>query len=214
MPGAGDNPYFTNPRPDMLGFVPPGLGRVLELGCGSGHFGAALKRKGVREIVGVELSAAAAQAARERLDRVIVADLERGTLDLPAEGFDALVCNDVLEHLTDPWGVLKTLSGYLRRDGWLIASIPNVRHHKVVRRLIWPGRWRYENDGILDRTHLRFFTRESARELVELAGFRIERLEGINPSGFPFWMRLIDAAVLGRLDDMRYLQFAIVARRI
>jgi 2-polyprenyl-3-methyl-5-hydroxy-6-metoxy-1,4-benzoquinol methylase len=214
MHDAADDPYFGNPRPDMTPFIPAGLERVLELGCGSGLFGEALKRGGVREVVGIEASPAPARAAAQRLDRVIVADVERDPLDLPAGGFDGLICNDVLEHLADPWAALKKLQPCIRAQGWLIVSIPNVRHHKVVRRLIWPGQWRYEDDGILDRTHLRFFTRESASELVESASFRIERVQGINPSSLPLWLRLINAAVFGALDDMRYLQFAIVARRL
>ena len=209
---SGADPYFANPRAEMLRFLPPGIGRVLELGCGSGAFGAALKREGVREVVGIEYVPAAAEAARARLDRVLAADVERDALDLPAGAFDCLVCNDVLEHLADPWSALKKLRPALRAGGWLVASIPNVRHHKVVRHLIWPGQWRYEDDGILDRTHLRFFTRESARELVESAGFAIERVEGINPTGLPLWLRAINGTLLGELDDMRYLQFAIVAR--
>jgi len=213
MPESGDHPYFNNPRPEMQAILPPGLQRVLELGCGSGSFGAALKRAGVREVVGIECAAAAAQAARGVLDRVVAADVERDTLDLPAEAFDALVCNDVLEHLVDPWRALKALRVHLRPGGWLLASIPNVRHHRVVRRLIWPGQWRYEDDGVLDRTHLRFFTRQSVRELVEGAGFRIERLDGINPSSLPLWLRGINALTGDRLDDMRYLQFAVLARR-
>lgn len=209
---SGNDPYFTNPRSEMMTFVPPGAQRVLELGCGGGEFGAALKRSGVREVVGIEYVAAAAELAQARLDRVLVADVERDALDLPAAAFDGLVCNDVLEHLVDPWAALKKLRAHLRPGAWVVVSLPNVRHHRVVRHLIWPGRWRYEDDGILDRTHLRFFTRESARQLVESAGFRIERDEGINPSSFPVWMRALNAMLGGALDDMRYLQFAIVGR--
>jgi 2-polyprenyl-3-methyl-5-hydroxy-6-metoxy-1,4-benzoquinol methylase len=208
----GSDPYFINPRAEMLGFMPRGVERVLELGCGGGAFGAALKRAGMREVVGIEYVRAAAEAARAHLDRVIVADVERDALELPAGAFDCLVCNDVLEHLADPWAALKKLRTHLGVGAWLVASIPNVRHHKVVRRLIWPGQWRYEDDGILDRTHLRFFTRESARELVESAGFAIERIEGINATGFPLWLRALNGVLAGALDDMRYLQFAIVAR--
>lgn len=208
----GTDPYYGNPRAEMLPFVPAGVQRVLELGCGSGAFGAALKRSGVREVVGIEQVPSAAEAARARLDRVLVADVERDELDLPAGAFDCLVCNDVLEHLVDPWAALKKLRGLLRPGGALVVSLPNVRFHKVVRHLIWPGQWRYEDDGVLDRTHLRFFTREGARELVESAGFAIERVEGINPTSFPLWMRAINGVTLGALDDMHYLQFAIVGR--
>lgn len=213
MHEAADDRYFGNPRPDMAQFVPPGLERVLELGCGSGLFGEALKRSGVREVVGIEASPGPARAAARRLDRVIVADVERDVLDLAAGGFDCLVCNDVLEHLVDPWAVLEKLRLFLRAEAWLLVSIPNVRHHRVVRHLIWPGQWRYEDDGVLDRTHLRFFTRDSACDLVESAGFRIERMQGINPSSLPLWLRIINATLQDALGDMRYLQFAIVARR-
>lgn len=205
--------FFANPRPDMVEFIPPGCERVLELGCGNGAFGAVLKASGAREVVGIELVAGPAAQARTRIDRVIVADVERDTLDLPDGYFDCLICNDVLEHLADPWAVLGRLRRHLRTDGWLVVSIPNVRHHKVVRCLIWPGEWRYEQDGVLDRTHLRFFTYQSARDLVESAGFRIERAQGINRSSLPLWLRLVNALASGAFDDVQYLQFAIVARR-
>jgi len=205
--------YFANSRPEMTPFVPAGVRRVLELGCGGGEFGAALKSQRALDVIGIETATAAAAAARQRLDRVLEIDIERELPDLAEGACDCLVCNDVLEHLADPWAALQRLRPYVRSGGWLVASIPNVRFHKVVRRLIWPGEWRYEHDGVLDRTHLRFFTRQSARELVESAGFRIERMEGINRSSLPVWLRLLDAVTRGRFDDTRYLQFVIVARR-
>lgn len=204
--------YFANARDDVLGFVPDGVARVLEIGCGSGEFGAVLKRRGGVSVVGVELVEAAAAIARERLDQVIAADVQHQDLDLPEQAFDCLVCNDVLEHLVDPWTVLARLRRHLAPGGWLVASIPNVRHQKVVRRLLWPGEWRYEDKGVLDRTHLRFFTRLSARALVESAGFGIVREEGMHPSKFPVWLRAINALAGGAFDDMRYLQFVFVAR--
>lgn len=206
--------FFANPRPDMVEFIPPECQRILELGCGNGAFGAVLKAAKPREVVGIELMAGPAAQARGRIDRVIVANIERDVLDLPDEYFDCLICNDVLEHLADPWTALRKLRRHVREDGWLVASIPNVRHHKVVRRLVWPGEWRYAEDGVLDRTHLRFFTYRTARELVESAGFRIERAQGINRSSLPLWLRLINSLAGGAFDDAQYIQFAIVARRV
>lgn len=193
--------------------MPAGVRRVLELGCGAGVFGAELKRRHGAEVVGVEVFPEAAAQARERLDRVLVADVERGTLDLPESSFDLLVCNDVLEHLVEPWQTLQRVARLVRPGGWVLASIPNVRFHKVLRRLIWPGVWRYEDSGVLDRTHLRFFTRESACELVRDAGFAIERVEGLSRSKFPVWLRLVNLLTGKRLSDMEFLQFAILARR-
>jgi 2-polyprenyl-3-methyl-5-hydroxy-6-metoxy-1,4-benzoquinol methylase len=211
---AKNHLYFANARDDMLAFIPAGVRRILEIGCGTGEFGAAIKRQSDVEIVGVELVESAAAMARQHLDQVITADIQCQTLDLPAQSFDCLVCNDVLEHLVDPWSVLARLRHFIRPEGWLVTSIPNVRHHKVVRRLLWPGEWRYEDKGVLDRTHLRFFTRASARALVEGAGFEIVRDEGIHRSGFPVWFRAINAIMGGTFDDMRYLQFVIVARPV
>ena len=206
--------YFANARDDMLAFIPTGVRRILEIGCGTGEFGAAIKRRGDVEIVGVELVESAAARARYHLDQVITADIQCQNIDMPAQSFDCLVCNDVLEHLVDPWSVLARLRHFVKPDGWLVASIPNVRHHKVVRRLLWPGEWRYEDKGVLDRTHLRFFTRASARALVEGAGFAIEREEGIHRSDFPLWLKAINAVMGETFDDMRYLQFVIVARSV
>ncbi len=204
--------YFGNPRADMLPFVPDGVNRILEIGCGAGEFGAALKKIRPVGITGVELVPAAAETARRHLDTVIVADIEREELALPPASFDCLICNDVLEHLADPWSALARLRRFLTPGGWLVASIPNVRHHKVVRRLVWPGEWRYADNGILDRTHLRFFTRATARELVESAGFQIVRETGLHKSRFPVWMRLMNLFARGAFDDMHYLQFVFVAR--
>lgn len=206
--------YFANARDDMLDFVPTGARRILEIGCGTGEFGAAIKRRGDVEIVGVELVEASAALARRHLDQVITADIQSQDIDLPAQSFDCLVCNDVLEHLVDPWSVLARLRHFVKPDGWLVTSIPNVRHHKVVRRLLWPGEWRYEDKGVLDRTHLRFFTRASARALVEGAGFAVVREQGIHRGDFPVWFSAVNALMGGTFDDMHYLQFAIVARPV
>jgi 2-polyprenyl-3-methyl-5-hydroxy-6-metoxy-1,4-benzoquinol methylase len=215
--GAGDyegkvSGYFEHGRPDMLAFVPEGVRRVLEVGCGAGDFGAAVRALRSAEVVGLELVAEAAQAARGKLDRVIVVDAERDQLDLPESYFDCLICNDVLEHFPNPWATLAKLVRHLRPDAWIVASIPNVRFHKVMRRLVWPGEWRYEDAGVLDRTHLRFFTRASAAELLRSAGFDIVREQGIGATKFPVWLRLIDLLSGGAFEDARYHQFAFVGR--
>lgn len=204
--------YFSNPRPDMLNFIPPGVQKVLEFGCGGGEFGAAIKERYGAEVVGIETHLDSANRAKQLLNRVLTADIEREQLDLPEGYFDCLVCNDVLEHLADPWAALGVLGRYVKKGGWLVVSIPNVRHHKVVRRLLWPGEWRYESNGVMDKTHLRFFTFKSACELVSGSGFHIESASGINRSSFPVWLRLVNWLCRGCFDDMRYLQFAIVAR--
>ena len=129
--------------------------------------------------------------------------------DLPAGGtYDCIVFNDVLEHVVDPWSMLDRAKERLAPGGRIVASIPNVRHYIVVRNLALRGRWDYADWGVLDRTHLRFFTRASIEELFESADMAIETLAPINP------ITVRRAAFLvGPFRDMRYTQFAVVAHR-
>src|SRR4051794_5873576 len=119
---------YENPRAELQRHVPDAARRVLDLGCASGAFGAALKQRGGVEVVGVERDARYAAAARERLDRVVEADLETlAAADVGTE-YDVLVAGDVLEHLVDPWGALERLLPAVRPGGTVIVSLPNVRH--------------------------------------------------------------------------------------
>ena len=171
-----DPVYFGHARPEVLALVPATARRVLDIGCGAGRLGEALKARQQAEVVGIELDEAAAAAARQRLDEVIVGDIERLDLDFPPGSFDAIVCGDILEHLREPDRLLRRARGWLAADGRLVASIPNVRHHSVVRSLL-EGNWTYESAGLLDRTHLRFFTRREIEKLLFRAGFADRRDE-------------------------------------
>ncbi len=150
--------------------------RVLELGCASGYFTRHLLERGCT-VVGVEIDAAAAEQARKVTQRVLIGDLE--TMDLGAElgpaTFDAIVAGDVLEHLRDPGAVLERLRPLLAPGGAIVASVPNVTH-ATVRLALLMGQWRYRSLGLLDRTHLRFFTRWSVLEMLRRSGFRLEQM--------------------------------------
>ncbi len=189
----------------MVPFVPVGARTVLDVGCSHGRFGAVLKeRDPTVHLTGVEPDPDAATGARAHYDRVVDGYFP----DALPEGssFDCIVFNDVLEHVTDPWSMLGRAAGLLAPGGTVVASIPNVRFVVVVRNLLWRGRWDYTDWGVLDRTHLRFFTRASIEELFAGAGLRVRRLTPINP------VRTRGAGLLvGRFRDMRYPQFAVVA---
>ncbi len=164
--------YFDFARPELLALIPESARHVLDIGCGSGRLGGALKARQPATVVGIELNAKAGEAARTRLDDVIVGDVEK--LDKPFEeaSFDCIVCGDVLEHMRDPKKFLQRARKWLSEDGRLIASIPNVRHHSVVRSLL-EGNWTYESAGLLDETHLRFFTRRDIAEMFRSVGYDI-----------------------------------------
>ncbi|VAX27367.1 hypothetical protein MNBD_NITROSPIRAE02-20, partial [hydrothermal vent metagenome] len=146
--------------------------RILDVGCGEGLLGRRLLEKGASEVFGIEFSPDACEEAEKNLTGVICGDIEE--IDLPFEEgyFDCLILADILEHLRDPLSALKKLRKHLSDSGVVVASIPNVRYHGVINMLV-EGDWKYEEHGILDKTHLRFFTRKGIERLFAGAGFEI-----------------------------------------
>jgi 2-polyprenyl-3-methyl-5-hydroxy-6-metoxy-1,4-benzoquinol methylase len=146
--------------------------RLLDVGAASGLLAARLTAQGFR-VTGIEEDPEAAAAARGRCERMIIADLNEGLPDL-GEPFDAIVCGDVLEHLVDPARTLAELTKWVRPEGRIFISVPNVAHI-LIRLSLLVGRFDYFDRGILDRTHLRFFTERSLERLVDAAGLVIVR---------------------------------------
>jgi 2-polyprenyl-3-methyl-5-hydroxy-6-metoxy-1,4-benzoquinol methylase len=169
---------------------------VLDVGCGIGLNGAAAKRTGAR-VTGIEIVPASIERAKKVLDEVVVADIEREASLRAALGdrrFDLLLLADVLEHTTDPRAVLERLAPYLEEDGQVLISLPNVAAWPVRFGLL-AGNFEYTSSGILDDTHLRFFTRESAIAMVESAGLEVLRVEQ-NPMLVRGAKSLIEKALL------------------
>lgn len=206
--------YYRHQRREMLGFIPTTARSILEIGCGAGDFGETLKSERNAEVWGIELIPEAAEKASLKLDRIMSGNIETDEIPLPNGYFDCIVCNDVLEHLTDPWRVLSRLQANLTQNGVVVASIPNIRYYLVMKELLLNKRWQYKDHGVLDRTHLRFFTESGIRELFESSGYRIVALEGINARDFSWKFRLLNRLFLNGLDDMRYEQYACIARKI
>jgi trans-aconitate methyltransferase len=179
--------YYDHARLALLELFPRAPKRLLDVGCGSGATGAAAKARWPDvETIGIEIVAEAAQRATARLDRVITGSAE--ALDLEAAGIsgvDGVILADVLEHLVDPWRFLERLRMVLDPAAMVVASIPNIANLWLLDELA-AGRFAYTSDGLLDRTHLRFFTRKSIAGLFDGAGYEIER-----------WERITD----GRVDD-------------
>jgi 2-polyprenyl-3-methyl-5-hydroxy-6-metoxy-1,4-benzoquinol methylase len=173
---ADDNgDYYSHIRGEIAQLLPAKVDRVLEIGCGAGDTLAWLKGLGTAQrTYGVELFSDSAEAARRKVDQVICGDFE--SLELPQDfsGFDVILCLDVLEHFVDPWKALRRIGELLAPGGSIITSIPNVRYFRVVLPLLLQGRWQYENSGILDRTHLRFFTKQTAIELMTSSGLTLD----------------------------------------
>ncbi len=171
--------YYTGVNLDLLSRLPLTARRVLEIGCGAGNLGRAyLSRNPSALYMGIELFDEAAAQARTHLDHVIIGDIEQedtlSALDeaLAGEEIDVLIFGDVLEHLRDPWSVLASLRERISPGGVCVACIPNVAHWSLVAGQL-RGNWDYADSGLLDRTHLRFFTLESAEAMFRQAGWSV-----------------------------------------
>lgn len=157
--------------------VPAGS-RVLDVGCGSGTLGAYLVSVKQCRVDGITYNPEEAELARATYRSVTVLDLDRDVLDLPDASYDVVVCADVLEHLRQPQRVLAAAQGWLAEQGVLLVSVPNVAYAGLVGSLLL-GHFRYGPEGLLDETHVRFFTRESLLSLLEEQGWRATSVQPI-----------------------------------
>jgi 2-polyprenyl-3-methyl-5-hydroxy-6-metoxy-1,4-benzoquinol methylase len=213
-------PHYDNDRPEMLAFIPNAAQSLLDVGCATGRFGAAIReRHPATELVGVEPDPLAAERAAPFYDRVVCGEFPDVVPSLMRSGgFDVIVFNDVLEHMADPNEALDAARNLLSPTGVVVASIPNVRHITATGPLLLRGEWRYRDYGILDATHLRFFTAKSIARLFSEDGWTILGLEPINrrrrindPST-ALWIKALGWATLGRSDPFFVLQYAVTAR--
>ncbi len=205
--------YYERHRKEMLSYVPSDVTKVLEIGCGAGAFGNILKENREIEVWGVECCKVAAEKAMSRLDKVIIGDIEDGSISLPNGYFDCIIFNDVLEHLKYPWAVLRKLRDNIMDGGYIVASIPNVRYYENMKSLFLQKDWKYVDEGILDKTHLRFFTINSIHVLFQSSGYNLLNIAGINAAVFPWKLGLLNLILLKVLDDMRFLEFACVVKK-
>ena len=217
--------YFRNVRKEIEPLLPVQIRKVLEIGCGAGGTMAWLRTiRSIEYAAGVEISPDAAALARGAFDEVITADITKSAIDFGQAKFDVVLALDVLEHLPDPWQVLRFLNGMMEPGGTLIASIPNVAHYSVAFPLLFKGRWNYTEDGLLDRTHLRFFTRETVGRMFEETGFSVERIAtntrfprifsplGLTGRRWTWYSEKLFRTVFGSSHRFFDWQFLVVAR--
>lgn len=208
--------YYQGNRPEMIKYVPSSAKRILEVGCGEGLFAKLLLAGGEKEVWGVELNSEAAQIASQSLTKVYVGAIENVMNELPGAYFDLIIFNDVLEHLVDPSLVLTGIRQKLNNEGQILASIPNLRFAKVIYNLLIKKDFTYTEMGILDSTHLRFFTINTIKKLFIESGYDIEFLEGIDRSGSLFtraFVFLLSIITLRNNKDALFKQFVIIAKK-
>jgi len=207
-----DAEYYSNARSKMTEFVPPGCITLLDVGCGCGGFGRALKAQRQVEVWGVEPVREAAQEARIHLDRVVEGLFDEAA-GLPMAFFDVVTFNDSLEHFPDEMLPLKLAQNLLKPNGLIVASIPNFRYLENIKHILLEKDFKYTDAGILDKTHLRFFTLKSMKRLFENAGMEILTVQGINPHWWSGWkLFLLRSLFRHHVEDMKHLQYVVVAK--
>lgn len=208
--------YYDNERSEILPHLPASCDRILDIGCGEGRVAASIVRE--RDVTwtgGVELIPEAAAQAETRLDRVWTGAIEDADLEaeIPPGSLNLILCLDVLEHLVDPWAVVSRLSPLLAPGGRLIVSVPNIRHWRFIRNLLLKGDFHYTDAGLLDRTHLRFFVRETAEALATCGGLALHG--SFDTRSYDQWSfdirRLLIKATGGGMAGLMAKQWIIVA---
>jgi SAM-dependent methyltransferase len=161
-------------RDDLLIYIPLDARSLLELGCGDGGLGALVKQRQKCRVVGIELDAEASAIARKRIDDVYTGDV-RHIIEVIDEHFDCIVASEIVEHVDDPWSLLDDLRRVTSPGGRLVISIPNIANASLIGDLV-RGRFDYTYIGLACAGHLRFFTRASIEDLLDIAGWRVEAI--------------------------------------
>jgi SAM-dependent methyltransferase len=205
--------YYSHERADLLDWVGGRFDRVLDVGCGTGSNASWYRRHGAREIVGVELDDASAARAAKVFDRVVRGTIEEAIDELDGS-FDLIVCADVLEHLVDPWALVTHLNRLTNRSTVLAVSIPNIRFLGAIARIAIGRGFQYQEQGIFDVTHLRFFTRRDVDRMMRQGGWVPERW-GAQLFGRFRSVRLAAQLVTGgRSDQWLAEQMFVLARPV
>ena len=204
--------YYQHKRSEMSLFLPDQYSKVLEIGCGQGVFRSNLNSTIEHEYWGIEMDSNTAALAEATLDKVLVGTFDDVSRHIPDNYFDLIICNDVLEHMEHHVAFLNDIKSKLSKNGNLVLSIPNVRYISNLCELVFQKDWRYRDSGILDSTHLRFFTKKSLTKVLIESGWTINKMKGINRYGHHRIGHKLLLSYVGQFIfgfDTAYLQYAV-----
>lgn len=201
--------YYQNVRPEIYGIVPKSAKRILEIGCAAGSF--RLNFPGDIEYWGVEPVYEAAKQACKNGINVLCGTYDDVCNQIPDGYFDVIVCNDVIEHIFNVEDFIVSLKRKLAIKGVIVGSIPNVRFWGNLLNLLIKKEWKYEEYGVLDRTHVRFFTARSFRRLLSDAGYELEVMVGIESARLKILKFLFSPLLVFTGFDICDMQFMFKA---
>lgn len=208
----GLNSYYNNTRNEIAALIPNDIRTILDIGCAKGNFLKFVKEKTQAETWGIEVEIEVGEKAKVNVDKVIIGKVEEVIDSVPNNYFDCITFNDVLEHLLEPTEVLKLIKPKLSRNGIVIASVPNVRHFWNLYELIIKKDWKYRESGILDSTHLRFFTQKSLYRMFEEANFRNLKIIGMNELK-PWFFGCFNFIAFNFFEDTKYVNIVCIAEK-
>jgi 2-polyprenyl-3-methyl-5-hydroxy-6-metoxy-1,4-benzoquinol methylase len=210
-----DITYFNSARRDLIELIPNNKNnKILELGPGGGDTLIAIKKMGIaKEVIGIELmQLPESNQLHPDIDRMIFGNIEEIKLDLPENHFDVIVIGDVLEHLIDPWMVVGKLTRHLKRGGIFIASIPNIRHGYF--KVFLKGDFSYTQDGLFDRTHLRWFCKKNMIDLLTTKELKVDALyPNFHNTPHLAHVKRKNKLTFGIFEEFLALQYFLIARK-
>ncbi len=211
--------YFDRVRYDLIKLLPSNPdNKVLELGAGGGDTLLEIKTKNLaKEVAGIELmELPGSNQSSKLIDRLIIANVEKDTIDLPNAYYDAILIGDVLEHLENPWKTVSDLSKHLKNGGVFIASIPNIRHFTALYHIYVKGNFGYRKEGLFDKTHLRFFCKKNIIQLFTTPFSKVESIASIEDVRSTKLSRrkIFNKITFNLFEEFLAFQYIVVARKI
>lgn len=206
--------YYQSERRELLPYIPRQGSKLLDVGCGEGAFAMMLMREcGYTKAWGMEFDDKAAEVASTRLERVLHGDAAKTLDDLPDGYFDLVCMNDVIEHLMWPEEFLNRLRTKLSPSALIFCSIPNIRQYRLLWNLLQHQDFEYTDGGLLDRTHIRFFTRKTILSMLDRAGYEPVSVVGWGTT--KSWkFKILNALTLWHSNDMQHSHFYILAKAV
>lgn len=208
--------YYGQAREEILDFIPQKVQRTLDVGCSGGNFSNLLLERNIcEEAHGIEPFEEAYLQAKEKLQKVYFSTVEEALPKIENNYYDLIFFNDVLEHLINPDEILKNFKSKLKDDGHIICSIPNVRFIKNLYTTVINKDWEYVDSGVLDKTHLRFFTKKSMLRMFNHCGYEVVSCKGneVGKMEFGKKIKLLNFFLKGALNDCEYQQFISVLKK-